>query len=149
MKKLTALTLAAVLALGLAACGKNAEKAPEAAGPETALELMNTVWESYPEEERFAIVGGDFDEANLTDGAPGVFGIEEADMLDNTLGFPTVEEGVEAAMAAKADIVVLCSSDDEYAEYAVPAFQAVNGRAMFIVGGGIAWVNVLKVDGNG
>ena len=52
--------------------------------------------------------------------------------MDN-LGFPTVEEGIEAAMAAKADIVVLCSSDDEYAEYAVPAFKALNGRAMFIV----------------
>lgn len=38
-------------------------------------------------------------------------------------------------MAAKADIVVLCSSDDEYAEYAVPAFKALNGRAMFIVAG--------------
>ena len=35
-------------------------------------------------------------------------------MIDN-LGFETVEAGVEAAMAAKADIVVLCSSDDEYA----------------------------------
>lgn len=56
------------------------------------------------------------------------------EVVDN-LGFKTVEEGVEAAMAAKADIVVLCSSDDEYAEYAVPAFEAVNGRAMFIVAG--------------
>jgi methylmalonyl-CoA mutase len=36
-------------------------------------------------------------------------------------------------MAAKADIVVICSSDDEYAEYAIPAFKALNGRAMFIV----------------
>ena len=44
------------------------------------------------------------------------------EVVDN-LGFPTVEEGIEAAMAAKADIVVLCSSDDEYAEYAVPCLQ--------------------------
>ena len=44
-------------------------------------------------------------------------------VIDN-LGFPTVEEGVEAAMKAGADIVVLCSSDDEYAEYAIPAFKA-------------------------
>ena len=38
------------------------------------------------------------------------------EVIDN-LGFPTVEEGVEAAMKAGADIVVICSSDDEYAEY--------------------------------
>ena len=56
------------------------------------------------------------------------------EVIDN-LGFPTVEEGVEAAMKANADIVVICSSDDEYAEYAIPAFKAVNGRAMFIVAG--------------
>jgi hypothetical protein len=28
-------------------------------------------------------------------------------------------------MKAKADIVVLCSSDDEYAQYAIPAFKAL------------------------
>ena len=68
------------------------------------------------------------------------------EVVDN-LGFATVEEGVEAAMAAKADIVVLCSSDDEYAEYAVPAFKAVNGRAMFIVAGAPACMDELKAAG--
>lgn len=68
------------------------------------------------------------------------------EVVDN-LGFPTVEAGVEAAMAANADIVVLCSSDDEYAEYAVPAFKALNGRAMFIVAGNPANVDELKAEG--
>lgn len=68
------------------------------------------------------------------------------EVIDN-LGFPTVEEGVEAAMAAKADIVVLCSSDDEYAEYAVPAFKALDGRAMFIVAGAPACMDELKAAG--
>ena len=68
------------------------------------------------------------------------------EVVDN-LGFPTVEEGIEAAMAAKADIVVLCSSDDEYAEYAVPAFKALNGRAMFIVAGAPACMDDLKAAG--
>ena len=48
---------------------------------------------------------------------------------------------------AKADIVVLCSSDDEYAEYAVPAFKALNGRAMFIVAGAPACMDDLKAAG--
>ena len=63
------------------------------------------------------------------------------------LGFPTVEAGIEAAMAAKADIVVLCSSDDEYAEYAVPAFKALDGRAIFIVAGAPANMEELKAVG--
>ena len=62
------------------------------------------------------------------------------EVVDN-LGFETVEAGVEAAMAAKADIVVLCSSDEEYAQYAVPAFQALNGRA---VAGNLECVEELK-----
>ncbi|MEG2150529.1 MAG: methylmalonyl-CoA mutase small subunit [Bacteroidaceae bacterium] len=68
------------------------------------------------------------------------------EVIDN-LGFETVEEGVEAAMKAKADIVVICSSDDEYAEYAIPAFKAVNGRALFVVAGNPACAEDLKVAG--
>ena len=67
-------------------------------------------------------------------------------VIDN-LGFPTVEEGVEAAMKANADIVVLCSSDDEYAEYAIPAFKALNGRAIYIVAGAPACMEDLKAAG--
>lgn len=67
-------------------------------------------------------------------------------VIDN-LGFPTVDEGVEAAIKAGADIVVLCSSDDEYAEYAIPAFKALNGRAMFVVAGAPACAEELKAAG--
>lgn len=67
-------------------------------------------------------------------------------VIDN-LGFDSVEEGIEAALKAEADIVVLCSSDDEYAEYAIPAFKALNGRAMFVVAGAPACSNDLKAAG--
>ena len=67
-------------------------------------------------------------------------------VMDN-LGFKTVEEGVDAALEAKADIVVICSSDDEYAEYAIPAFQYLNGRAMFVVAGAPACMEDLKAAG--
>ena len=67
-------------------------------------------------------------------------------VIDN-LGFPTVEEGIEAAMKANADIVVLCSSDEEYAEYAIPAFKALNNRAMFVVAGAPECIEDLKKEG--
>ena len=67
-------------------------------------------------------------------------------VIDN-LGFKTVEEGVDAALKAGADIVVLCSSDDEYAEYAIPAFKYLDGRAMFVVAGAPACMDDLKAAG--
>ena len=67
-------------------------------------------------------------------------------VIDN-LGFQTVEEGVDKALEAGADIVVLCSSDDEYAEYAIPAFKYLDGRAMFVVAGAPACSEDLKAAG--
>lgn len=67
-------------------------------------------------------------------------------VVDN-LGFKTVEEGVDAALEAGADIVVICSSDDEYAEYAIPAFRYLNGRAMFVVAGAPACTEELQKAG--
>ena len=67
-------------------------------------------------------------------------------VIDN-LGFPTVEEGIEAAIKANVDIVVLCSSDEEYAEYAIPAFKALNNRAMFVVAGAPECMEDLKKEG--
>ena len=67
-------------------------------------------------------------------------------VIDN-LGFKTVEEGVDAALKAEADIVVICSSDDEYAEYAIPAFKYLDGRAMFVVAGAPACSEDLKAAG--
>ena len=68
------------------------------------------------------------------------------EVIDN-LGFSTVEEGVAAAKAAGADIIVLCSSDDEYAELAIPAFQAVGGEQIFVVAGAPACMEDLQKAG--
>ena len=57
------------------------------------------------------------------------------------------DEEINAAMEKKADIVCLCSSDDEYAEYAIPAFKALDGRAMFVVAGAPACSEDLKAAG--
>ena len=67
-------------------------------------------------------------------------------VIDN-LGFPTVEEGVDAALKAGADVVVICSSDDEYAEYAIPAYKYLDNRAMFVVAGAPACMEDLKAAG--
>lgn len=65
------------------------------------------------------------------------------EVIDN-LGFKTVEEGVAAAEKAGADIIVLCSSDDEYAELAPVAFNASKGKAILVVAGAPACMDELK-----
>lgn len=45
------------------------------------------------------------------------FGCAGYEVIDNP-GFSSIDEGVEAAAASGAEIVVICSSDDEYAEIA-------------------------------
>ena len=54
------------------------------------------------------------------------------EIIDNN-GFASAEEGVKAALDAKADIVVLCSSDDEYAEITESACNLLKGKVKSIV----------------
>ena len=56
------------------------------------------------------------------------------EIIDNN-GFKTVEEGVDAALEKKADVIVLCSSDPEYDEYAPAAFKYIDGRTEFVIAG--------------
>ncbi|MCQ2349467.1 MAG: methylmalonyl-CoA mutase small subunit [Paludibacteraceae bacterium] len=67
-------------------------------------------------------------------------------VIDN-LGFETVEAGVEAARKAGADIIVLCSSDDEYAELAPAANKAIGGKEIFVVAGAPACMEDLQKEG--
>lgn len=74
------------------------------------------------------------------------FGCAGYEIIDN-IGFKTVKEGVDAAIEKGADVVVLCSSDDEYAEFAPEAYKGLNGRAMFVVAGAPACMEDLKAQG--
>ena len=58
---------------------------PEASG---ALDVLNKIWDSFDDEEKFAVIGGMDSEDNIVDGAPGSFSVENAELLDSTLGFP-------------------------------------------------------------
>ena len=74
------------------------------------------------------------------------FGCAGYEIIDN-IGFNTVKEGVDAALEKGADVVVLCSSDDEYAQFAPEAFKELDGRALFVVAGAPACMDDLKKEG--
>ncbi len=67
-------------------------------------------------------------------------------MKDNN-GFDTVAEGVQAALEAKADIIVICSSDDEYAIVAPEALSLTKGQAVIVVAGTPPCMDELKAAG--
>lgn len=68
------------------------------------------------------------------------------EIIDN-LGFSAASEGVEAAFKAGADIIVVCSSDDEYTQVAPEVARLVNGRAIVVVAGAPACMEELKQQG--
>ncbi len=75
------------------------------------------------------------------------FGCAGYHIIDN-LGFNTVQEGIDAAIKADADIIVLCSSDDEYATLAPEAKKALEGnKAILVVAGAPECMEELKAQG--
>lgn len=62
------------------------------------------------------------------------FAVAGFEVVDNN-GFKTIEEGLTAAKEANADIVVLCSSDDEYAELGVEFAQKADENIIAVLAG--------------
>jgi methylmalonyl-CoA mutase len=73
------------------------------------------------------------------------FAVAGFTVIDNN-GFATAEEGVTAAKAAGADIVVICSSDDEYAAIA-PVVADKLDEEILVIAGAPACADELKAKG--
>ncbi len=61
------------------------------------------------------------------------FAVAGFEVIDNN-GFQSVEEGVDAAREKQADIIVLCSSDEEYSQYAPQAAALLDKEILVIAG---------------
>lgn len=78
--------------------------------------------------------------------ASNFFAVAGFKVVDNNR-FASPEEGVKAALEAKADIIVACSSDDEYAE-SVPVIADLTGnKAIVVVAGDPACKDELVAKG--
>ena len=73
MKKLTAILLAALTALSLTACAAKSDAKTDASEIPDALTILNTVWASYSEDEKFP---------------PGTVGLENASDVEYLLSIP-------------------------------------------------------------
>ncbi len=122
MKKIATILTALALMLSFAACGKTDKKpdstsdasqtenttvttepttdtsAPETDAASDPKALLDAIWNSYKEDDKFPAAGGDYDEANMVDGAPGNVGLADADSVEHLTGFPAASIGeIDAA----------------------------------------------------
>lgn len=67
-------------------------------------------------------------------------------VIDNTY-FKSIEEGVKVALESKAQIVVVCASDDDYAEAAPKIKELLGGKAILVVAGAPACAPELEAQG--
>ena len=100
MKKMTVFVLALAMILTMfAGCGKTApvETAPAQQVPGSALEILETVWADYADDEKFSIIGGNI-EANIMD-APGSYDLTYAENMTWNLLVPAdrIADVAEAA----------------------------------------------------
>ena len=106
MKKIIAMLLALTMLVAFAGCnnttapetteGTNAPEttaAPEtteaATGAAAALDILDTTWNLFGEDEKFFVMGGDFE--NMVDGAPGAVNVAGVDFLMGNLIVPEAE----------------------------------------------------------
>ena len=87
MKRTLSLILALVMAVSLMACGKKDDnKGSDTDTPADSLTILNKVWESYTDDEKFPAAGGDIE--NSVDDAPGAFNVSDTDSLEYLLSVP-------------------------------------------------------------
>ena len=98
MKKLIALLMALTMVAMMAACSTgNNNETPATDATETteavnvptvgsALEVLETIWNAYGDDEKFAVIGGNIE--NAVDGAPGNYDLAYAENLTYNLLVP-------------------------------------------------------------
>lgn len=92
MKKSIVFLLCATMAVTMIGCGKDKGSDKESikdSSYESALDVLNTVADSYKEDEKFPMSGGDSE--NLSTEGPAAFDVSKTEELDTMLGLPKEE----------------------------------------------------------
>ena len=116
MKKIIAMLLAVMLVVSMAACGAKTESKDNGAQettaakvevPESALVILETVWNAYAEDDKFPVFGGNQDENANMEG-PGAFKTEDTDGLTYLLLVPA---DLQASIDGAASMVHMMNSN--------------------------------------
>ena len=91
MKKLLALILAGTFVFSAVGCQNKQESTGQSTEQESvvvtdSLEILNNVWESDTDDNKFAAMGGDYNQ--MTENAPGKFDVSDKESLGSLLVVP-------------------------------------------------------------
>jgi methylmalonyl-CoA mutase len=99
------------------------------------LETEKAVKDGKPKPKVFLLTYGNLAMRKARAGfATNFFGCAGYEIIDNA-GFKTGAEGAKAALEAKADITVLCSSDEEYAVLVAETIPVLKGKTAVVLAG--------------
>ena len=123
MKKVISILLVAMLVVSFAACGAGDGDKKTESTIASPVELLNTVWASYEDAEKFPAAGGDMTEANQNMEGPGVYGLEDVEGFTATTHFP-------AESIAKIDAAATLMHMMNANTMTVAAYHVVEGTDM-------------------
>ncbi len=110
-------------------------------------EMRLSVDQSNKEPKAFMLTAGTLSMARArSQFACNFFGCAGIKTLDNTF-FASIEEGIKAALEAKAEIIVLCAADDDYVTLAPAVKEAIGDKAILVVAGAPACTSELEAQG--
>ena len=122
MKKLFALLLALVMMMSLVACGEKPTEPsePEIELPESALAMMQTIYDAWDFEYKSYFIGGGY--SNMVEGAPGAVEATDTDTLQYLMYVP------EACLTYIQDAASYCHSMN-YSVFTSGTFKVTDAAA--------------------
>lgn len=92
MKKILIALMAGIMAFSCCSCANHSSETSAHTDAQTfadtPLDLLEKIWDSYSEDEKFPAAGGDFSEENMSMDGPGKYDISDAEALDTSFGLP-------------------------------------------------------------
>jgi methylmalonyl-CoA mutase len=76
----------------------------------------------------------------------GFFGCAGYQIVDNNC-FNSIEEAIRLSLESEADIIVICSSDEEYLLFAPAIYENLKENSIIVVAGNPSSINELKSKG--
>ena len=121
-KKILALVMAVLMALSFAACDKTIE-ATDAIQIESSVALLDSIWTTYGEEEKFPVMGGDF--SAPVDGAAGAFNLTDK---ENAVATLHIAEG-DIALVSEAATLIHAMNANTFTAAAYRLAEGTDGEA--------------------
>lgn len=120
-KRITALVMAVLMVVSLCACGGKPEE--NKVQIESSVVLLDSVWTTFAEEEKFPVMGGDF--SAPVDGGAGAFNLTDK---ENAVATLHIAEG-DIALVSEAATIIHAMNANTFTAAAYRLAEGTDGEA--------------------